>query len=252
MRTIILDLHGVLVDSKRVKENYEIYLTKLYAGFNISKQKAVEYHKMGLKYFLKSINKIKSKNLIDKQFLKEMKNADTRWDNLMRNPVNNEENKSKILQIESRYIEEKSGKIRNVFYPDAEDFLKYWLEKLQSQYNLVITSNSHYSHIKGVISGLNEKILNKITIYGWDATKCMKSHPKYFLRLKNIIKDNLKSNYTLIMIGNSDDEITGSSKEKMLPILINRGNKITDNTFKKALKTFNSLEGVWDFIFTLN
>ena len=252
MRTLILDLHGVLVDSKKVKENYEIFLKKLYSDFNINEKKAIEYHKNGLTFFLNSINVIKSKNLIDEKFLEEMQVIDNEWDDLMRKPVLNWKNKSKLLEIESRQIELKSGMIRNVFYPDAINFLKYWLKKMQSHFKIVIASNSHSSHIKGVISGFDENLVSKVKIYGWDKTKCLKSHPNYFLRLKEIINSDLKKNLPLIMIGNSNDEIIGSSNEKMLPILINRDANISNFAFKKAEMVFNSLDGVWYFIRNLN
>ncbi|MHA1983702.1 MAG: HAD family hydrolase [Candidatus Hodarchaeales archaeon] len=247
MNTIILDLHGVLVNTPLMKQNYEFFLTTLYSKFNISEENAKKYHNIGLDFFLSSVKKLAKENLTNEPFIKKMRKIDKDWDELMRKPVR-EKNIKALSMIESRYIEEQAGKVRNVLYSDAQHFLELWEKKYSNNFSLIIASNSHRAHIMGVIKGFKESFLQKINVYGWETLECFKSQPQYFMKLKKIINSEFDDNSSLIMIGNSTDEIIGSSKEDFYPILIERDRTTSIQAKKVANKIFPSLDGVWNYL----
>ncbi|MHA1989541.1 MAG: HAD family hydrolase [Candidatus Hodarchaeales archaeon] len=247
MDTLILDLHGVLVNTPLMTQNYEFFLTNLYSKFNISEENAKKYHNNGLEFFLSSVKKLAKENLANEPFIKKMEKIDKDWDELMRKPVK-EKNIKAVSMIESRYIEEQAGKVRNVLYSDAQNFLELWEEKYFNDFSLIIASNSHRAHIMGVIKGFKEKFLQKISVYGWETLACLKSHPQYFIKLKSIINSEIDDNGCLIMIGNSTNEIIGSSNANFYPILIERDRTVSIQAKKMANKIFPSLDGVWNYL----
>jgi FMN phosphatase YigB (HAD superfamily) len=247
MNTIILDLHGVLVNTSLMTQNYEFFLTKLYSKFNISEKNAKEYHNIGLDFFLSSVKKLAKENLTNGLFIKKMGKIEKDWDELMRKPVK-EKNVKAVSMIESRYIEEQAGKFRNVLYSDAQHFLELWEKKYSNNFSLIIASNSHRTHIMGVIKGFKESFLQKINVYGWETLECLKSQPQYFMKLKKIINSEFDDKGSLIMIGNSTNEIIGSSKVGFYPILIDRDRTTSIQAKKVADKIFPSLDGVWSYL----
>lgn len=250
MTTIVLDLHGVLVNTTKMQENYELLLIQLYGKYGIDEKTARQYHKKGLAQFLQSIQEISAKNFIGEQFLKAMKKSDHEWDKLMNEPFMENKNKQRVnpVIIHSREVERLAGSIRDVFYEDGKQFLSEWKNEHKNKYDIVIASNSHSVHIKSIVVNYDPSL--NIPIIGWDDIQCLKSHPEYYSRLKTIL--NQKGlNTPFIMIGNSSDEMIGAHKHGFIPILIKRDRKVNHKAITIAKKVFPNLNNVWPFILSL-
>ena len=245
---VVLDLHGVLVNTALIKENYELFLVEQYQRFRVPKELAQKFHEKGLKQFTDTMLEIGKEGLIDGDFLSAMAVVDEDWNRLMRQPVEIDGSGRSQLEkvIESRAVEKGAGRIRNALFPDAQAFLRSWKEQ-KDHWHLVIASNSHGAHISGVIEGFSQQLAKKIPIIGWERIKCLKSHPSYFQRLRTILAESFPDE-RLFMIGNSTEEMVGANLKDIIPILILRDRNVSSEALKVARKVFPSLDGVWTFI----
>ena len=104
--TFYIDVHGVLVNSSKMIQNYENILINLYHKFNIPKDQAIKHHETGLTLFRKLLEEIKRyKDLSRQEFLFKMSEADKKWDFLMQEFVK----PFKAPEIESRNVEFLAG-----------------------------------------------------------------------------------------------------------------------------------------------
>lgn len=244
--SVFIDLHGVLVNSKKMINNYKQLLISLYNDSGVSKKLAYEFHVNGLKQFSNKINEVKEKKLIGEAFLEFMKQADEEWDDLMSSYL---PERSSITSIESRDIEYQAGAISNCLYHDGAVFLKSILSQ-QGKYNVFICSNAHTAHIRGILQGAN--LLTHFTesqLIGWDKTQSLKNNIAYFEVLQQ-----LQTNIN-ILIGNSDTEMIYAKKHGFSTILVTREYKETltreMDTYKPDLVIPN-LENILEYIKDFN
>lgn len=249
MPVVVLDLHGVLADSTSSAENYRLYLVKMYSHFNISEKNAIQYHNLGLKQFLSTYKSIKSSNLIDNDFIKQMEKNDKEWDTLMREPIPKNMLTENVLKtIESRQVEQQAGKYRNILYPDAQKFLEKWRQDYSKQWSLIVVSNAHRDHIESVIKGYKPIFAELIPIYGWEYFRCLKSHPDYFIRLKKLLKEKYFGDEPYFIIGNSYEEMAGGKNNNIVPIFVKRDQHANDRALKTAEYISESLDSLWEFL----
>ena len=212
---LCIDLHGVLVNTKLMIANYEQVLYKIYQKYGVTEKQASLYHNQGLKQFSNHIKKVKTQKLVGKKFLQEMDIGDKEWDRLMQSyipaPVTPE--------LESRNIEFLAGSYANTFYTDARNFLSeiQKISKFNPDFSFFIVSNSHTSHIKGILNGGGFKDINTARLLGWDVLECLKSEERYFSKLSSIIDANKK-----VLIGNSRNEMVLGKKAGFKTIFITR------------------------------
>ena len=226
--TLFFDLHGVIVNSEVMIANYKSILVEIYKKYDISEDQSIKYHNSGLKLYLNLISKIKELNLIKEDFILAMSNADLEWDNLMQNFVIN----SRALELESRNIEYLAGQVKNALYRDAEEVLKYLT-------GYFIASNSHSTHIKGLLEGAEISSLSDYFILGWDKMKSFKNTDYYFEKLKNYSITNEN-----IMIGNSDEELYYAQRNGFKTILIKREYKVDERFIIEPDLILNNLKNI--------
>lgn len=238
--TIFIDLHGVLVDSNKMKLGYREEFRNFYKKFDYSTAEADEYHTKGLNFYLQSIEQIKNEKLVDNEFHRLMDESDKAWDRLMSSFIPHKYHKK--YSINSRKIEETVGAQSNMFYSDAFiEFPKFLSDT--DQFEVFITSNSHSVHVKGILIGarLNDHILED-HILGWDKMGCLKDAPIYYQRL--LQKQTNPNTRAPIIVGNSSEEVLLASKIGFKTVLINREKKVNSeviNTADLVQKSMNNL-----------
>lgn len=210
-----VDLHGVLVNSTKMIDNYESVLVEIYKKYNISAEDSLKYHNEGLKQFREIYTILKTKNLTGKQFLSFMNQADKEWDRLMQGFIPNKN----VPELESRNVEYLAGKKTDTFYPDGKKFLQYIDDKANSDstFDYFIVSNSHTSHIKGLLDGAGLNSISTNKLLGWDKLASLKHQTFYYNNLNKLVKSDQK-----IIIGNSRDEMVLGKKSGYRTVFISR------------------------------
>ena len=210
-----IDLHGVLVNSDLMIGNYEKVLINLYSKYSITPIEAIKNHNLGLKQFREHFKKLKSKNLTGNEFLTFMDQGDKEWDRLMQNFVPN----IQAFELESRNVEYLAGKQADVFYPDGKEFLVYLQDKMNSNNNIdfFIVSDSHTSHITGLLEGAGLTEIPSTRLLGWDKIACLKHQSYYYNTLARLVNSNKR-----ILIGNSKNEMVLGKKSGFNTIFISR------------------------------
>lgn len=227
-----VDLHGVLVNSTKMINNYESVLVDIYNKYNISTKDSLKYHNEGLKQFREIYSILKTKNLTGEQFLSFMNEADKEWDHLMQSFIP----KQNAPELESRNVEYLAGKNTNAFYPDGKKFLLYLDNKAKSTSSLdyYIVSNSHTSHIKGLLDGAGLNTIPTSKLLGWDKLASLKHQMYYYNNLTKMINSDKR-----ILIGNSRDEMVFGKMSGYKTVFIPR-------EFNKNLDFIESIDYQYD------
>lgn len=210
-----IDMHGVLVDSRKMLKNYEYILVDLFKKYNIPKEKAIEYHYKGLHLYTTLLNEIKAKNLTGKDFLEEMDVADKKWDKLLQGFTESKNS----FDLESRNIEFLAGSYSDSFYGDGKAFFRE-LEKLtndNSSINYFVVSNSNSKHLEGLFRGAGLGTIDTSKLLGWDKIESLKNTDYYYDKLCELSPAN-KS----FIIGNSKEEMVLGKSHGFNTIFVER------------------------------
>ena len=213
--TIFCDVHGVLVESAKMIQNYESTLIKMFEKYGKPREEAINHHNAGLHLFLNQIKSIKSKNLTGSEFLQAMDKADKEWDNLMQSFVATEE----AHDLESRNVEFLAGNNSDSFYKDGKVFIQQLLTDpfIKDNGEFFIVSNSHSKHILGLFNGAGFKNFDSNKLLGWDKTESLKNLDYYYSKLLSFSHSKLN-----IIIGNSQDEMVLGKKAGFKTVFIER------------------------------
>lgn len=225
--TIFCDVHGVLVQSSKMLQNYEITLVEMFSKYGISKTEATKFHYAGLRLYSKLLNEMKEQKLTGTPFLQAMDAADKQWDTLLQDFVPDKQ----TPELESRNVEFLAGQSSNTFYDDGKRFIQS-LENLKNEdanFDFFIVSNSHTKHIEGLLQGAGITTFDTKKILGWDKTQSLKNLESYYKKLLQYSANDLN-----IIIGNSEDEMVFGKKAGFKTIFIEREVK-EPITFEKAI-----------------
>ncbi len=220
---IFFDLHGPLVDLRKVFQNYDAYLVTVLSPIGLSHRRISCLHRKALDQWLDKVNKIATdpKCEIDPDyFLKEMERIDKEWEQFILTKIP----KSKRMQVEDHikasiveYNALAKGQIP-ILFPEVRSTL---LELSQiPTLNLNIASSASSHHIKGVIILHNLEGLFKYLI-GYDIVKA----PKKGLTgiyYKKIIELTQAQPAKTIFIGDSREEAAHSKKVGFKFIMVSR------------------------------
>lgn len=225
--TVFCDVHGVLVESSKMLQNYESALVEMFSKYDIPKAEATKFHYAGLRLYSKLLNEIKDQKLTGMPFLEAMDAADKKWDTMLQDFVPNEQ----TPELESRNVEFLAGQSSNTFYDDGKNFILS-LESLKtedSNFDFFIVSNSHSKHVEGLLKGAGIINFDTKKILGWDKTESLKNLDSYYTNLLQYSSTDLN-----IIIGNSEDEMVLGKKAGFKTIFIEREVK-EPITFEKAI-----------------
>lgn len=235
---LFLDLHGVLVRTPQIVEEYRrITIEHLIDHFDLAKTDAEDRYDRALELWEEEAfgylrNPAKKK--IGQEFLDFLEWCDKLFPKFLYEDLNIDPD---CDELRTRPYEYNIAKNIEALYPEVIQTLTR-LKKLG--YRMYVASSSHSSHIRGIVeaNGLGEYIDE---IFGFDTVAATKHTVKYY---KDMLKMTNAEAYYSFMIGNSMHEVLKPRKIGMKTIHINRERKVPHNVRKLADRSINDLQSL--------
>ncbi len=225
---LFIDLHGVLVNTPRIFDEYKrITVEHLVNHLNLSQKDAEDRYDGALALWEKEAFdylRNPTKRKIGREFLEFLERCDRLFPQFLYEGL---EIDPTCEDLRSRPFEFSIASKVKALYPEVLDILG----QLKKQgYEMHVASSSHSSHIKGIIAAndLNDYI---DSFYGFDTLAATKHTLKYYRQMLHRVKTSPKSS---VMIGNSIHEILKPRKLGMKTIHINRERKVPYDVRKLA------------------
>jgi len=223
---IFFDLHGPLVDVRKIIQNYEAYLITLLSPIGLSRRKIINLHRKALDRWLDKVNKISidPKCEVDPNyFLTEMERIDREWELFILANIP----KSKKIQVEAQirttnleYNALAQGKVP-VLFPEVHITLMELSQVSSLDLNIASSASSH--HIRGVITLHNLEGFFK-NLIGYDIVKAPKKGLSG-IYYKKIIELTQATPLKTIFIGDSREEAEHSKKLGFKFVMVSREGK---------------------------
>ena len=235
---LFIDLHGVLVNTPKIFEEYRnLTIEHLKKDFQLKEKPAAERYDQAMKNwenkafeYLRNPGTKKTGN----QFLDFLENCDKLFPKYLYQDLDLSTNHKKLR---TRPFEYSIASKFEALYPETIDVLEILL---QHNYEMYVASSSHSSHISGVIEGNH---LNKYLkgYFGFDTVAATKHTVKYYREMVARVNASPQS---CIMIGNSMHEILKPRKLGMKTIHINRERKVPADVRRMADLSLDDLSSL--------
>ncbi|MFX0208845.1 MAG: HAD family hydrolase [Candidatus Hodarchaeota archaeon] len=230
IKTLFLDLHGVLADPNLVYQNYTEMLAEILAPTGISYCEAEKIHQQAFDYWLiefENVAKATRSANVEGYFVAKAREMDEKYTEFILQNIPSSYKAMDELrhQLSPESLEYHAARRKNTFYPDVEETLTYLYQNFEGR--IICASDAHSRHVRGCLEAGNA-IDYFDEIIGYDVVQCHKLTPKNSY-VQKVIKITNSNPQTCIFVDNSVKTLQDALKLGMKVILMNRDKKQIEN-----------------------